>query len=188
MKNENYKSFSDAELLAKFKRDKNNFWLGVLLERYTLLLLGVSMKYLKNEEEAKDAVQQIFLKVISELQKYDVAYFKTWLYSVCKNHCLMQLRISKSYNEEIVDNLTASDNEEIDIALEKEKNLIAVEEAIKKLNDDQRLCINMFYLEEKSYKEIIAVTGMDYNTVKTNIQNGKRNLKLFIQRQQNEEN
>ncbi|MBS1762811.1 MAG: sigma-70 family RNA polymerase sigma factor, partial [Bacteroidetes bacterium] len=64
MKNENYKSFSDAELLAKFKRDKNNFWLGVLLERYTLLLLGVSMKYLKNEEEAKDAVQQIFLKVI----------------------------------------------------------------------------------------------------------------------------
>ena len=50
------------------------------------------MKYLKNEEAAKDAVQQIFLKVIHELQRYQVQFFKSWLYMIARNHCLMQLR------------------------------------------------------------------------------------------------
>src|SRR5688572_10169495 len=83
---------SDQELLAKFYADHNNEWLGILLQRYTLLLLGVCMKYLKNEEQAKDSVQQVFLKVIQELHKYKVEYFKSWLYMVAKNHCLMILR------------------------------------------------------------------------------------------------
>ncbi len=50
------------------------------------------MKYLKNEQDAKDCVQQIFLKVISELHKYKVDYFKSWIYMIAKNHCLMKLR------------------------------------------------------------------------------------------------
>src|SRR5574339_504039 len=83
---------SDQELLEKFYKDHDNQWLGILLERYTLLLLGVCMKYLKNEELARDSVQHIFLKVITELQKYRVEYFKSWLYMVAKNYCLMQLR------------------------------------------------------------------------------------------------
>ncbi|HQR02228.1 MAG TPA: sigma-70 family RNA polymerase sigma factor, partial [Ferruginibacter sp.] len=80
----------DAELLQQFYSDGNNEWLGILLERYTMLLLGVCMKYLKNEEEAKDAVQQVFLKAIHELHKYKVEYFKSWIYMIAKNHCLMQ--------------------------------------------------------------------------------------------------
>ena len=87
-----YQHITEAELLQKFTTDGNNFWLGILLQRYTLLLFGVCMKYLKNEEAAKDAVQQIFLKAITELQKYKVDYFKSWLYMVAKNHCLMKLR------------------------------------------------------------------------------------------------
>ena len=92
MKADKYQHITDQELLEQFYADHNNEWLGILLQRYTLLLLGVSMKYLKNEEEAKDSVQQIFLKVIQELQKYKVEYFKSWLYMVAKNHCLMKLR------------------------------------------------------------------------------------------------
>ena len=80
---------TDQEILENYYTRHDNEWLGVLLERYTLLLLGVCMKYLKNEEEAKDSVQQIYLKVIQELQKYKVEYFKSWLYMVAKNHCLM---------------------------------------------------------------------------------------------------
>jgi RNA polymerase sigma-70 factor (ECF subfamily) len=87
-----YDHLSDQELLAKFQADHNNEWLGILLQRYTLLLLGVCMKYLKNEEEAKDSVQQVFLKAIQELHKYRVEFFKSWLYMVAKNHCLMKLR------------------------------------------------------------------------------------------------
>ena len=115
MSNSKYHHISDAELLDSFYADHNNEWLGILLQRYTLLLLGVSMKYLKNEEEAKDSVQQIFLKVIQELQKYKVEYFKSWLYMVAKNHCLMKLRDRQGkITTEINDRLTAKPEEETD--------------------------------------------------------------------------
>ena len=69
MNKNNYQHISDNEILSKFYADRNREWLGIVLERYTLLLFGVCMKYLKNEEDAKDAVQQIFLKAINELEK-----------------------------------------------------------------------------------------------------------------------
>ena len=89
---ERYTHLTDQELLEKFYADRDNHWIGIVLQRYTLLLFGVSMKYLKNEVEAQDAVQQIFLKAITELNKYKVEYFKSWLYMVCKNYCLMKIR------------------------------------------------------------------------------------------------
>ena len=91
MKQEPYSHISDQQLLERFYQTHDNQLLGVLLQRYTLLLLGVCMKYLKNEEEARDSVQQVFLKAITELHKYRVEYFKSWLYMVAKNHCLMKL-------------------------------------------------------------------------------------------------
>src|SRR4051812_49637991 len=92
MKSNRYDHIADAELLELYYADKNQEWIGILLERYTLLLLGVCMKYLKDENEAKDCVQQIFLKVLTEVSKYRIDYFKSWLYMVAKNHCLMRLR------------------------------------------------------------------------------------------------
>ena len=82
----------DQELLEKYYASSDQQWLGILLQRYTLLLFGVCMKYLKNEEEARDAVQQVFLKVLVELSKYRVDFFKSWLYMVAKNYCLRMLR------------------------------------------------------------------------------------------------
>ena len=112
---EKYNHITDQELLAKFYADHNNEWLGILLQRYTLLLLGVCMKYLKNEDDAKDSVQQIFLKVIQELQKYKVEYFKSWLYMVAKNHCLMKLRDRQSkIPAELTERLMAAPEEETD--------------------------------------------------------------------------
>src|SRR5690348_5789982 len=92
MKANRYDHMTDAELLELYQADKNQEWIGILLERYTLLLLGVCMKYLKDENEARDCVQQIFLKVLTEVGKYRIDYFKSWLYMVAKNHCLMRLR------------------------------------------------------------------------------------------------
>jgi RNA polymerase sigma factor (sigma-70 family) len=101
VKHDQYAHITDQQLLEHFYADRNNHWLGILLQRYTLLLLGVCMKYLKNEEEAKDSVQQIFLKAITELHKYKVDYFKSWLYMVAKNHCLMKLRDKPGRQTEI---------------------------------------------------------------------------------------
>src|SRR4249920_3130380 len=110
----NQKSFSnisDKEILENFYTSNNKQWLGILLQRYTLLLLGVCMKYLKNEEEAKDGVQQVFLKAITELHKYKVDYFKSWIYMVAKNHCLMKLRNKGNKIVEINDQLLSAPDE-----------------------------------------------------------------------------
>ena len=148
---------TDKELLAKYHADHDSDWLGILLQRYTLLLLGVCMKYLKNEEEAKDSVQQIFLKVIQELQKYKVEYFKSWLYMVAKNHCLMKLRDRQSkIPVELTEKLMAAPEETTDwqALMQNDLTMEMMETSLKELNPEQQQCVTLFYLEKKSYQEI----------------------------------
>ena len=137
MTEDKYTHITDQELLERFYRDHNNEWLGILLQRYTLLLLGVCMKYLKNEDEAKDSVQQIFLKVIQELHKYKVEYFKSWLYMVAKNYCLMKLRdrqgrIPAELNDRLL--ATPSDEKDKENLEENEHTLDLMEESLQELN------------------------------------------------------
>lgn len=179
-----HKHISDQELLERFYADHDNQWLGILLERYTLLLLGVCMKYLKNEELARDSVQQIFLKAITELQKYRVEYFKSWIYMVAKNHCLMQLRDKQGKNTVEVKESIAAETEETnkeDVLL-NERTYDYLNEALKELNADQQLCVTLFYIEKKSYQQIAEQTGYTMMQVKSHIQNGKRNMKLLIEK------
>lgn len=182
MKSQKYRDTSDSELLQNFYADHNNEWLGILLPRYTLLLLGVCMKYLKNEEDAKDCVQHIFFKVISELHKYKVEYFKSWIYMIAKNHCLMKLRekgkIPVELNEQAIN---VPDETEAKLSLaEKDVLLHKMMNAIKNLNTEQQQCVSLFYLQKKSYQEISVITGFPVMKVKSHIQNGKRNLRLLI--------
>lgn len=184
MNAEKYNHISDQELLARYNQDRNSEWLGILLQRYTLLLLGVCMKYLKNEEEAKDSVQQIFLKVIQELQKYKVEYFKSWLYMVAKNHCLMKLRDRQNkIPAELTEKLMAAPEETSDpqMHLMNDLTLELMETSLRELNAEQRQCVILFYLERKSYQEISESTGFSMLQVKSYIQNGKRNLKILIE-------
>jgi RNA polymerase sigma-70 factor (ECF subfamily) len=178
-----YNDIDDAELLNNFYRDHDNKWLGILLPRYTLLLLGVCMKYLKNEEDAKDAVQQIFLKIISELHKYKVEYFKSWIYMIAKNHCLMQLRNNKYSQVELNEKVVPAQNISADKTelLEKDKLLNKMQRAVKQLNPEQQQCVILFYLEKKSYSEIVEITGFSLMKVKSSLQNGKRNLKRMME-------
>ncbi len=183
-----HKHISDQELLERFYADRDNRWLGILLERYTLLLLGVCMKYLKNEELARDSVQQIFLKAITELQKYKVEYFKSWIYMVAKNYCLMQLRNKAGKNTvEVKDTIAAepanADKEELILS---EKTYDYMAEALKELNQEQQLCVTLFYIEKKSYQQIAADTGYSMMQVKSHIQNGKRNMKILIEKKLND--
>jgi RNA polymerase sigma-70 factor (ECF subfamily) len=174
---------NDAELLEKYYNDNNHEWIGVLLERYTLLLFGVCMKYLKNEEEAKDAVQQIFLKVLSEVNKYKIDYFKSWLYMVAKNYCLMKLRGNNGRDIKEISKVQIADEEtDKQKFIENEKTYIVLEESLKELNDEQKQCVILFYLKKNSYNQISEITGFSIMQVKSYIQNGKRNLKLLLQK------
>ena len=180
----------DKELLDKFYSDGDNRWLGILLQRYTMLLFGVCMKYLKDEEEAKDAVQQIFLKAITELPKYKVDYFKSWLYMIAKNLCLMKIRerhgrIPMELTDALGTGIEAADRSEL---LEKDKTLLSIEEGLLELNEEQKRCVILFYLQKKSYQEITDITGFNLSQVKSYIQNGKRNLKLIVEKKMKKAN
>lgn len=188
MKKEINQNSTDLELLEQFYTDHENEWLGILLQRYTLLLLGVCMKYLKNEEDAKDSVQQIFLKVIQELHKYKVEYFKSWLYMVAKNHCLMKLRDKQGkYKVEIDDRQIVQPETDKQALLQNDLTLDLMERSLKELHTEQQQCVTLFYLQKKSYQQICEETGYSMLQVKSYIQNGKRNLKILIENKLEEE-
>jgi len=179
---------TDQELLQRYKADGNGDWIGILFDRYALLLLGMCMKYLKNEEDARDSVQQIFLKVLSDVNKHDIQYFRAWIYQVTKNYCLMQLRQHHmKYKEEITDkHMGAIIEEPVNIRAYQEKDLMLenMEQAMAMLSPEQNTCVKLFYLDKRSYQEIADKTGYSLLQVKSYIQNGKRNLKLLLEKQQ----
>jgi RNA polymerase sigma-70 factor (ECF subfamily) len=186
VQNDTFSHITDKELLERFYASRDNKWLGILLQRYTLLLFGVCMKYLKNEEEAKDCVQQVFLKAITELRKYKVEYFKSWIYMVARNHCLMRLRhLGKKtvgIDEKLIE---AKEDIKVNSHIEKENLLQAMGESLSELNKEQKECVTLFYLEKKSYQEVADKTGFTIMQVKSYIQNGKRNMKLLLDKKMN---
>ena len=184
VKTNRYDSLSDNELLVNYHQSKDPQWIGILLERYTLLLLGVCMKYLKNEEEAKDAVQQVFLKVLTEVTKYKIDFFKSWLYMVAKNHCLMNLRAQQGKHMKELSEEAAIEQHETDRndLLANEKTYLLLEQSVHELNVEQKQCVTLFYLEKKSYQQITEATGFNLMQVKSHIQNGKRNLRMLLEK------
>jgi RNA polymerase sigma-70 factor (ECF subfamily) len=182
--------YSDATLLDLYKKNKDSKWLGILFERYTLLVFGVCMKYLKQVNDAQDATQQVFEKAFSEIQKYDVVYFKSWIYSIAKNHCLMQLRgkghqtvLFESFPEDM---LERTDSQVSTIQNENwlEQQSAELNQALQELSNDQKICIELFYFQKLSYKEIEQKTGYTFQQVKSHIQNGKRNLRIILEQKQ----
>lgn len=178
---------SDFELIESYKNSYDNTFVGELYKRYTHLIFGVCMKYLKNEDDAQDASIQIFEKLLTDLKKHEVQQFKAWLHMVCKNFCLMKLRSDSSkqkhfteMQKDFVSIMESSTELHLTIESKKEMQLTYMEECIQGLNKDQRLCVELFYLQEKSYQQVVEVTNYSMNNVKSFIQNGKRNLKNCI--------
>ncbi len=180
-----FNSLSDEEMVARYKASLDNVYIGELYKKYTHLVYGVCYKYLKDQELSKDACMQVFEKLLQDLLTHDVVNFKSWLYSVTKNHCLMKLRSSKghfqinlsSQEDEFMENtqiVHQTEDQSLEIDLQK------LEEGLTQLNGPQKICVEQFYLQEKSYKEICESTGYSLNEVKSYIQNGKRNLKNYL--------
>ncbi len=178
---------SDLDLVTRYKETGDNNLVGVLFKRYTRLAFAVCMKYLRDEEECKDAVMQVFEKLLSDLKKHEITNFKSWLHSVVKNHCLMHLRSDRSQltrEQEMQKDMRDVMESTYELHLlngdEKELTLNRLENGISQLNEGQKTCIELFYLQEKCYQEIADITGFSLNQVKSHIQNGKRNLKMFL--------
>lgn len=178
----------DDELVKHYRTSGDKMAVGELFKRHSLMCFAVCNKYLRNEELAEDAAMNIFEKLFEDLKKHEVQNFKSWLHSVCRNYCLMQLRKQEM---KISKNMVYLDDDTTFMELQnflhqetseadKEQKLRMLENAIKELKDKQRECIELFYLQQKSYDEISQLTGYTNNDVKSSIQNGKRNLKILL--------
>lgn len=181
---------SDEDLVLLYKQTRDKSAIGELFKRHSVLCFAVSMKYLKNEDAAHDATMAVFERLFEDLLRHDIRHFRNWLHSVCRNHCLMELR---KVNPEV--SMHQQDEEESGAFFmqlnrlmhqendpeEKEAKLEMLEEALTGLKPPQRQCIELFYLGQKSYEEITLLTGYNPNEVKSHIQNGRRNLKLMLQ-------
>lgn len=179
-----YNSLSDEELILFYKKERAKFCIDIFYTRYGHLLLSIAFKYLKNREDAEDVVMNLFESLGNKIVKHEIQHFKSWLHSTIKNECLMQLRKSKKLSNSIsVDQLNTvlGEIDETNFHLVKEKILIELEDSLKNLKTDQRKCIELFYLESKSYLEIADQLNLSLNSVKSAIQNGKRMLKVKLE-------
>ena len=174
----------DKELVAQFRTSGNMEVLAVLFQRYMDLLYGVCLKYLKQPEPAKDAVMQVFEELVVKLPKHEVDNFKSWLYTLAKNYCLMQLRTPKNLKttEFNPDSMQLEEEMHLNGIQLKEENLQKLERCLETLSTEQKKSVELFYLQNKCYKEIAEETGIEWNKVRSFIQNGRRNLKICMEK------
>ena len=185
------KPTTDQEYVAAYRATGDLAILGELYERHMELIYAVCYNYLRNEEEAKDAVMNLFEQLITGLRRHEVQQFGSWLHSVARNYCLMQLRKHQLHQttalltnagddaeDESVGKLPYDDTDSTDL----EEDLTRLEAVLKTLPVEQQTCLTLFYLERKTYTEVADLTGYDLKQVKSYLQNGRRNLKICMQK------
>jgi RNA polymerase sigma-70 factor (ECF subfamily) len=183
-KRKKYKKMTDEELVNLYKSEESSLCIGILYERYAHLVLGVSMKYLKNEMEAEDLTMKVFEELPLKLKKHSIDYFKSWLYVVTKNECFSILRKNgKETSIEYIESYDQVENNDLENKILDENKILLLEKAIHQLKSDQKKCITLFYINEKSYQQICDELGLSLMKVKSSIQNGKRNIKLLLEEQ-----
>lgn len=176
---------TDLELIAQYKASENTSPLGILFMRYKHLITGACMKFLKHGFEAEDATMDIYVELHTKLLEHEIKNFKSWLYTLTCRHCLMKIRKAKGIVEVDADDKKFEslfvENDVVEHLLEElQDETELLQGAIAQLKDGQKICIELFYLKELSYKEVADQTGLDLGQVKSHLQNGKRNLFLIL--------
>ncbi len=187
LQNKNIESLTDAQLIALYKSKGDKSIVGILFKRYTAFTFSICNKYLKNTADSKDAVMQIFEKLFDDLKRHEVANFKPWLYSVARNYCMQHFRNARTFvtidgdpSKKVNAFMENGIENHLDTESVLEERIANLEMELCNLSHEQRTCVELFYLKEKSYKEIADETGYSLNEVKSYIQNGKRNLKIGL--------
>lgn len=175
-------AISNDDLLQLFIEGGDIAYFGELYRRYIPLLYGLCLKYLNDKEAAHDAVMDIYSNLPEKVIHYEIKNFNSWLYSVAKNHCLQVQRKDKQTIFVKIEDAYV-ENEDFFTQIDKaqtQEEISALEYCITTLNEEQQKSIQLFFYEEKSYLDIVEITGFELSKVKSYIQNGKRNLKTCI--------
>ena len=187
LKNISASSLPDEELVLLYQQKGDLKTLADLYQRYMELVYGVCLKYLKDEDAGKDAVIMIYEELVTKLKKYEVHNFKSWLYQLAKNHCLMKLRSDKKFVKADIDPAVMQNETELHLngVMEKEEHFKHLYFCLENLVPEQKQVVELFYLQGKCYNGISGTTGIEWNKVRSFIQNGRRNLKICMDKQMN---
>lgn len=188
---ESVRSMSDEELAAKFAKSKQQIYFEELYRRYVHLAYGVCLKMMKNEADSRDVVSDVFRILFQKLPTANLRSFKAYLYAVSRNECIAKLRQRKSemlkqaeFQKSAASGDDFMENEGLNALTNSGPSMEkVVEAAILQLGDEQRTCIKLFFYEDKSYKEIALQTGFSEKQVKSYLQNGKRNLRIRLEKE-----
>ncbi|MBC6612272.1 sigma-70 family RNA polymerase sigma factor [Hymenobacter sp. BT507] len=188
---------SDEELLLRYRQQGDVADLGTLYDRHLTEVFAICRRYLRPDEEAQDAVMQLFEQLVDKLRRHEVSNFPAWLHATVRNHCLLVLRARQragpaaggalvvhfpdAAGMESAAHQHLVSNDADDDAHLTEERLQALEHALAELPDGQRRCLELFYLEKKCYADVAQLTGFDLKQVKSYLQNGKRNLKRYLE-------
>ena len=185
LKNITASTLTDDDLVRTYAANGDLYVLADLYQRYMELVYGVCLKYLRDEENAKDAVLNIYEELVVKLRKYPVQNFKPWLYQLAKNQCLMKLRHDNKFSKAAIDVSLMQNEESVHLngVMEKEEHLNQMHYCIQQLIPEQKMVVELFYLDNKCYNEITIITGIEWKHVRSFIQNGRRNLKICMDKQ-----
>lgn len=173
---------NDSDIIARYKKNNDKDLIGILFDRHSHLVYGICYQYLKNEDSCKDAVLTIFEKLFHDLDKYEVTNFSSWIHSVARNYCFAVLKKEHAMVELSEVDKAIEDDCEDENSILVENNLPHLNKALNSIKGKQKICVELFYLQNMSYIEITKKTGFSINEVKSNIQNGKRNLRIYLEK------
>ena len=177
-------NITDEELLKRYCDSGELVYFVEAYKRYMPLVYGVALKYLKRPEDAQDAVMQLFEELVVKIKEVEIQSFKAWLYTCIRNNCLMEIRKrSKNLSVSLDDSfMEFCDDFHLTVVSESENREESLRECVESLPEKQRISVKYFFFDELSYKEVEERTGVSLKMVKSFIQNGKRNLKLCLER------
>jgi RNA polymerase sigma-70 factor (ECF subfamily) len=181
------RKLSDEDIISLYKEKQWNSCIDELYQRYSHMVFGVCLKYVKQTENAEDLTLSLFASLTEKLLYHQVQHFKSWLYVSARNSSLMFLRVNKMNQELKEDDVLYDDSDQqLDEKLEKDALIDSLVMVFEELKKEQRICIQLFYLQKKSYEEITFITHYSLKEVKSHLQNGRRNLKLLLDKRKEE--
>jgi len=172
---------SDEDIISLYKEKQWNSCIDELYQRYSHMVFGVCLKYVKQTENAEDLTLSLFASLTEKLLQHQVQHFKSWLYVSARNSSLMFLRANKMNQELKQDDLLYDDSDQrLDEKLEKDELIESLIMVFEELKQEQRICVQLFYLQKKSYEEVAKITNYSMKEVNSHLQNGRRNLKILL--------
>jgi RNA polymerase sigma-70 factor (ECF subfamily) len=163
----------DDRSLVILAKEGNERAFGELVKRYQQFIIRQAYAYLGDNESAKDAAQEVFVKAYEGLPYLENdQVFKSWLYRICRNHCLNLARRRKIENSHQIES-PAVEKSNLDTKL-------ILRKGIKRLDESSREILILRYYHDMRYDEIAAFLDIPPSNVKIRLFRAKKTLKAVL--------